>query len=388
MVLLYNDGVMGENKRVIWEGARPLIGTVVGVGIFGLPYVFGQAGFVIGMLELALIAALSLLTYFIYSDLLAVNKGHVRFVAVVGNQLGPVGRALASFGFFGSLWGAMLAYIIVGGQFTANVLRPVLGGAVFHYQIVFWLLASICVVGGTLFVRRLQAWLIPTFFVLIVFLALFALPNLHPEYLTTWNPNQALLPFGALLFSFSGFSAVPECREALGRRKNLSRSALVLGTILIAALYALFCFAILGMTGPFTSTQAVDGLRFSTGSWLTIFVSVIGLCTVFTAFISVGNGVMNSLMYDFRGRFLSSWWLTITIPACLFLFGARDFIHVIGATGGLLGGLCGVVLLLAYERARLTGQLPKRALTIPQWLVGSCFVLFVTMIVLTVVGLT
>ncbi|MEK7183360.1 MAG: aromatic amino acid transport family protein [Patescibacteria group bacterium] len=376
---------MEEQRKALWQGARPLIGTVVGVGIFGLPYVFSQAGYVYGAIELIIVAALSLLTYSIFSDLLAINKGHVRFVAVVSNQLGPLGRLIASLAFFGSLWGALLAYIIVGGQFFGNILRPLIGGNVFHYQVAFWLLASICMVGGTLFVRRLQATLIPVFFVMIAALTLFALPNLHIEYLTAVEPTNILLPFGALIFAFSGFSAVPELREALGRRKGLVRASLVLGVLLVAVLYALFCFAIVGMTGPFTSMQAVDGLRFVAGPWLSIFVSIIGLCTVFTAYVSVGNSVMNSLIYDFRGRFLSSWWLAVTIPLCLFLFGARDFIDVIGTTGGLLGGLCGIVLLVAYERARLTAQLPKRALAVPQGLVALSFVLFAAMIILTIV---
>jgi tyrosine-specific transport protein len=374
-----------EDRRVaIWRGARPLIGTVVGVGIFGLPYVFAQAGYVYGVVQLVLVAALALLTYFIFSDLLAISKGHVRFVAVVSNQLGPLGRAMATLAFFGTLWGAMLAYMIVGGQFAATVFRPLLGGQLFNYQMAFWIIASACIVGGALFVRRMQAILIPVFFVMIAALALYALPHMHVEYLNTLDTSQMFAPFGALVFAFSGFSAVPECREALGRRKNLTRSSLVLATILVTVLYALFTFAIVGMTGAFTSVQAVDGLRFVAAPWLPVFVSIIGLCTVFTAFLSVGLALTNSLLYDFRGRFLSSWWLAVIVPLCLFLFGARDFINVIGTTGGLLGGLSGIVLVVAYERARLTAQLPKRALALPQGLVALSFIVFVSMIFLTI----
>ncbi len=386
--MLYNASDMEDRSKALWQGARPLIGSVEGVGIFGLPYVFSQAGFVFGGIELLIVGALSLLSFTIFSDLLAINKGHVRFIAVVSNQLGPLGRALATIGFYGGLWGALLAYIIVGGEFAGNALSPLFGGENFSYQVLFWLVASACMIGGTLFVRRLQAFLIPIFFVMIVALSLFALPHLHVEYLNTLEPTNVLLPFGVLVFAFSGFAAVPECREALGRNKGLIRSSLLLGTVLIASLYLLFCFAIVGMTGPFTSVQAVDGLRFVTSPWLSIFVSIIGLCTVFTAFVSVGNALMNSLMYDFRGRYLSSWWLAVTIPGVAFLFGARDFINVLGTTGGLLGGLCGLVLLVAYERARMTAQLPKRALALPQGLVALSFVLFAAMIILTIVEIT
>ncbi|HRH32130.1 MAG TPA: aromatic amino acid transport family protein [bacterium] len=376
---------MEDRKKALWQGARPLIGSVVGVGIFGLPFVFSEAGYVFGLVELVIVASLALLTYFIFADLLVINKEHVRFVAVVGHQLGPVGRVVAAVAFFGSLWGAMLAYVIVGGQFIANVLHPWFGGPLFHYQLAFWLIAASAMIGGSLFVRRLQAVLIPFFVVMIVGLALFAIPHLHVEYLTASDPGRMLLPFGALIFAFSGFAAVPESREVLGRRKQLIRPSLILSVVMVTLLYGLFTLAIVGMTGPFTSHQAVEGLRFVAGPWLSIFVSVIGLCTVFTAFVSVGNSVMNSLLYDFRGRFLSSWWLAVVVPLCVFLFGARDFIQVIGATGGLLGGLSGIVLVLAYERARLTAQLPKRELALPQALVALAFLLFVAMIVATLI---
>lgn len=375
--------IMEDQKQSLWQGARPLIGTAVGVGIFGLPYVFSQAGYSYGLLALVLVAALSLLTFYLYADLLAITKGHVRFVAVVGHQLGPMGRVVATVAYLASLWGAMLAYVIIGGQFTANVFQPLFHGAEFTYQVIFWLVASVSMVGGTLFVRRLQATLIPLFFVMIVALTLYALPHLQVAYLTTVNTSHIFLPFGALVFAFSGFSAVPECRDALGRQVSLTRPALLLGAAIIATLYGLFTFAIVGMTGPFTSEQAVDGLRFIASPWLSIFVSAIGLCTVFTAFITVGNSLMNSLMYDFRQRFLSSWWLTVTLPLCVFVFGARDFIEVIGVTGGLLGGLSGIVLLVAYERARMTAQLPKRALAIPQIFVVLAFLVFAAMIILT-----
>ncbi len=375
---------MEVKRLLLWRGARPMIGAIVGVGIFGLPYVFSQAGYAYGLIELVIVGALSLISLFIFADLLAINKEHVRFVAVISNQLGLMGRILASIAFLGALWGGMLAYIIVGGQFAANVFSPIFGGSNFTYQMIFWVVSSAMMIGGPLFVRKLQGITIPIFFILIGALTVFSIWHVDPNNLTVLEPTKILLPFGALLFAFSGFAAVPETREALGRNKTLVRPALALAVVLIAGLYALFTLAVVGITGPLTTVQSVDGLGLVVAPWLAIFVSAIGLCTVFTAYISVGIGVMSSLIYDFKGRFLSSWWLTIIIPACIFLAGARDFIHVISTTGGLLGALGGIVLLVAYEKARLTAQLPKRALAIPQGLVALAFILFAAMGLITI----
>lgn len=378
---------MGDRNKLLWQGARPLIGTVVGVGIFGLPYVFSQAGYLLGLAELVCVALLSLVSYVIFADLLTINKRHGRFVEVIGQQLGPVGRGVATVAFLGGFWGALLAYVIVGGSFAFNVLHSVMAGSLFQYQAIFWLIASIFMIGGTLFVRRLQTVLIPLFFVMIVGLVLFAVPNMHVDYLTTFTPNKLMLPFGVLIFAFSGFAAVPECRDALGRHQTLMYPALALAVILIAMLYALFTIGIMGLTGPFTSPQAVESLRLVAAPWLFSVVSMVGLSIVFTAYISAGNALMNSLIYDFRGRFLSSWWLTVIVPMGLLAFGVKDFIRVIGTTGGILGGVCGILLVLAYERARLTAQLSKRQLVIPQAPVALCFFMFVAMIAVTILEL-
>jgi tyrosine-specific transport protein len=374
---------MDTRRGLIWRGARPVIGSVVGVGIFGLPYVFAQAGYWLGAFELFIIGSLCLVTLLVFADLLAISPGHTRFVAVIGNQLGLPGRAIATLAFFGSLWGAMLAYIIVGGQFVFNLFEGILGGAVTTYQLLFWLTASALMIGGSLFVKKLQSFTIPTFFILIAALTLFTISRLDVDRLTSIDISHALLPFGVLLFAFSGFAAVAEGRESLGRYKNtLIRPALVLAVCLIGSLYLLFTFAIVGMTGAATSVEAVLGLS-TVGKWLVVFVSLIGFFSVFTAYISQGLVVMNSFLYDFKIRFLTAWALTISIPIGLFLLGARNFVHVIGTTGGVLGALSGVLLLIAYERARLSASLPKRSLRIPQALILACFLVFVCMMVIT-----
>jgi amino acid permease len=48
----------------LWRTAQPLVGSVIGVGIFGLPFVFAQAGFVIGLGHLVVVGLINLVVLY------------------------------------------------------------------------------------------------------------------------------------------------------------------------------------------------------------------------------------------------------------------------------------------------------------------------------------
>lgn len=369
---------------VVWRGARPLIGSVVGVGIFGLPYAFSRAGFGIGLLELLLIGGLNLVVLFLYADLVLLENNHGRFIHVVGSRLGPFGKVLSNFVFFASHFGALIAYILVGGTFGYTVLSPLFGGTPSVYQFLFWFFGSLMMLGGLFFVARLQAYIIPLFFILIALLSFFSLPHIEWNNLLVLHPENSLLPLGVILFAFSGLSAIPEMRDVLQREQSNLRKSVFLGTAVAALLYTFFTLVIVGALDGEVQEQAIDGLGAVVGPVVVTIGSLLGLCTVSSAFVTIGVAMTNSLLYDNRMRYTHAWIFVVGIPLIFFVIGARDFIGVIGFTGGVMSSLLGMMLVLAYEKARLSNELPKRALAVPQWLVALSFMMFVAMFALTI----
>ena len=57
-----------KNKQFL-RATAVLVGTMVGVGIFGIPFSFAKAGFWIGFLFLVLIGFVTLLLDFIYGEI-------------------------------------------------------------------------------------------------------------------------------------------------------------------------------------------------------------------------------------------------------------------------------------------------------------------------------
>ncbi len=374
---------MEGNIRVVWQGARPLIGTVIGVGIFALPYAFSRAGFGIGLAELILIGGLNMVALFLYADLALARPGHDRFIAIAGRDLGPAGKLLAVITYFGSHLGALIAYVLVGGAFAHTVLAPFLGGSMLLYQILFWTGGSLCMFGGLNLVTKLQAYFVPLFFALITALFLGALSFVNVTHLSAVHPEASILPLGVVLFAFAGLSAIPEMRDVLGKNRDKLKQSILLGTLVAGALYALFTFVIVGVTGENTAPQAVDGLRVIAGPAVVIIGSVFGFLTVFSAYMAIGVSLIDTLLFDRKFRYVPAWGMVVFLPIAAILFGAKDFVGVIGFTGGVMSSVLGMLLIISYERARYSAELPKRALRMPQWLVALSFFMFVAMFVLT-----
>lgn len=377
-------GRMEEQNGRLWAGVRTLIGTMVGVGIFALPSVFASAGYFPSLLEMVFICGLNLVMLYLYADLILVRGGHGRFQGVVGRDLGVVGKWLAFFAFYASHFFVMVAYILVGGTFAHTVLSSVLPAPLIVYQVVFWLVGSVALSGGLFFVSKIQSYIVPALLLLITLLIIGAVPHISFAHLTTVHTENLLLPFPAILFAFAGMSALPEMRDVLMGEKKKLRTALLLGTAFVFVLYALFSLAIVGVTGANTTGEAVLGLSLVAGHTFAAIGSLLGAVIVFSAFLTVGVSLADTLHFDAQYDYSKAWLVTVIVPIVLFLVGARDVVEVIRISGGILSSLLGILLIVAYERARASHELPKRALGVPQGLVLLSFLLFVAMMAASV----
>jgi tyrosine-specific transport protein len=370
--------------KLIWKGMRPLLGTVVGVGIFGLPYAFAQVGPVFGFVLLVFVGILSFLALLLYADLILARNGHGRYLTVVGHDLRPVERVIASLAYFGAHYGALLAYVIVGGSFAHALISPFLGGVPLVYQAVFWVIGSLLIGGGLSFLVRLQGILFPLIFLLVIVHAFLLAPHLSLSNETAFHPEQAILALGIMLFAFGGLSAVPDMRDVLKRNKKMLRKSLFFGMLVIGVLYAAFSLLVVGVTGSDTTPEAIIGLAKVIGPFAESLGSFLGLGIVMSAYLSTGVSMTNALVYDWRMGMLSAWGTVTIVPIVLVFLGATNFIAVIGLTGGILASLLGIFLVIAYERARISHELPKHTLSVPQWLVLITFFMYSGMLLLTV----
>ncbi|MFA6017856.1 MAG: aromatic amino acid transport family protein [Patescibacteria group bacterium] len=368
------------------RASRVIIGTTVGVGMLSLPFVVAQVGFSLGAALLFVVALLSTILLTLYADLVLVRGGKARFIQVVGRELGHFGTFIAATAYIASIYGALLAYCIFGGQFLRIVTFSFLPLTPLTATLAFFVIAALSTVGGTFFVSRIQRILLPIFFCLIVVLAISAIPSIHWPNFFGFAPEHLGVAFGVMVFAFHGISAIPEARDLLGRSAFLLPQVIRRSLAVVLGIYGIFVFSIVGVTGDATSENAILGLNNVLGSGVYILASVIALIVVFSAFMNIASSLTNTFLFDFRLRFIPAWSLTMTVPLVFLFLGVNSLLSILSVTGGILGSITAIALLVAYERARMSSELPRNSLRIPQIFVGITFCAFFAIMIMTIFG--
>jgi len=114
-----------KNRQFLYSGAV-LIGTMVGLGVFGIPFAFAKAGFWIGLLFLVIIGAISTILYLMYGEIILRTKKSYQIVGYTNLYLGNVYKKIMFFSAVLGLYGTLLAYIIISGEFLLTLTSPFL----------------------------------------------------------------------------------------------------------------------------------------------------------------------------------------------------------------------------------------------------------------------
>lgn len=379
--------IMHKDKGGFLRSIQAFIGAVIGVGIFGLPYVFGQAGVAIGLIHIIVIGLVNFILLATYADIVMNIPGHRRLTGIVDTFLGRHWGLFATVLFFASTWGAMIAYIIIGGEFLEILLQPLVALSITGAQLLFFLVSAILLIGGLGFISRIQGVFIALLLLAVVVIAIGAVPHVEIDHLQYINHAHWFAPFGVVLFAFGGLAVIPEMADMLGpKNRHKLRRAIGIGMGVVGLIYTVFASVIVGVTGDATTSDAIVGLGPVVGDWVLYLGAAIGLIAVFTSFLILGISLMDTLVYDYKQRYMLSWAIVVAVPLIVFLLGARDFIDVIGFTGAVLVGLLGLVMLYTYVKAKAHICAPKRCLAIPHWLLWICGLVFTFGIIATIVG--
>lgn len=325
------------------------VGTIIGVGIFGLPYIASRTGFLPLVLYFLFIPGIVILiNLFIAEIALGTEKLH-RLPGYAAEYLGPCWGKICLIITGLGLFGALLAYLIVGGEFLFFLLSPLWGGDRLLYSLLFFVFGVFFIFRGSKSVSRLE---LPLFFVLFAILIVFfirAFPFINLEHLKTMNWRFATFPYGAVIFSLWGAAIIPEIKEMLDNDKTKIKRVIISGVLLSAAAYLFFVFTILGASGLQASKEAISGFARALGDNIIGLGFIFGVITCFTSFITLGLTLKKVFWYDFNFSKGLSWLIACFVPLFLFLAGAREFIDIIGLTGALALGAEAIIIVLVYR---------------------------------------
>jgi amino acid permease len=372
-----------ESKSFFYSTAA-MVGTMVGVGIFGIPFSFTKAGFIIGFLLLILIGFLTLLINYVFGEVVLRTQQRHQIVGYTELYLGPKWKSVIFFATVLSSYAAMLAYIIISGDFLSNILSTFFYVSNTVYSYLFAVIMSLLLLLELKRVSIIE--LILTFFFIFVVLLIFTfgLDKINFNNLKTINFEFWFLPYGVLLFAFSGMSSVPIQREILRGNEVKLKKSILWSVLLVGFLYFIFAFIVVGISGDATSPDAISGLFDFLGEKIIIISSIFGLLAISTSFLMLGVSLDEVFRWDYGMKKFLSWFFTILPPLGLFFSGFRNFIDVINLAGSLAVGLIMIVVIFIFMAAKAKGdRIPEYNLDIPKGFIYLMLVFFIIGIVYT-----
>lgn len=327
--------------------AGTLAGTIIGAGVFALPYLVGKLGAVTGLFYLC---GASLVYYGVHRMYAAVVAGAPPghdFLTFVRARLPRVAAFIASLTVIGELVFTLVVYLALAPTFLALIVPlPTLSAT-----LLFWVIGSLFV-----FVRlswqgfaEFSGTLLIGAIIVVILLAGGAAP-LDIPLVRSLDLSTAFLPLGALLFAFAGRPAVAlVVKEWRGAARSFSLGRAVFwGTFVPAALYAIFVFAILRLN-PSVTPEALNSLGFLSPSLL-MALGAMGFLTLWTSYFMIGANLKDILHLDLK---IHSWLVAIVVlvfPLALYLAGFNAFFDALSFTGSVFLALEGLFVVWLWRR--------------------------------------
>lgn len=362
-----------------------LVGTTIGAGIFGIPFAFLKGGVSLGILYLITLTTVNLILNLAYGEIILRTKGDHQLAGYAQIYLGSGAKRFTSIAQILGLFGAMLAYIILSVDFLAILLNA--PQFTFIFSVGFSILGSLILLFGLKSVSKVEDVLFSLLILLPIIIIASGYSKINPENFST-PPTNAFLPYGVFLFSLSGSSVIPEVEEILRKQPSKLFKAVFWGTIIPAIVYLIFGLGVLGISGKFTSEDALAGLSAYSGPAILKLGAILGLTAVITSFLTIGFVLRELFFRDLKLKKTYSWALASFTPLIFYLFGFKSFINVIGFTGAILLGSLGIIIMLIYQKALKASQkVPNFNLNLTTTGVALMILIFAIGIILEVISI-
>lgn len=338
-----------------------LSGTIIGAGVFSLPFVFAQSGWAVGLAYLAGFGAVFTLIHLMYADILLADGGH-DFVGYARRYFGQWAGRLA---FLMAVVGMLLAltvYLVLSKSFFA-ILAPTLPPGLLLLG--FWALGSLAMFLPVRGVAALEVLAILVIIGIVGVIAVYGLPQAaRLAALPAASLGYVFLPFGPVLFSYSGRVAIPSLLAYLKRETPEPahiRKVIGWGTAIPGVVYLLFALGIIGLSSV-VSEDAISGVL-GLPPLLLQAIGAFGIASLISSYLVVGISIMKILEQDLAAPRLISGAAVVAAPVLFYAAGLQDFLTLVSVSGGVFIALEGVFISLMWRKAfagREPALVPRR----------------------------
>ncbi len=347
---------MGEKELDLAKAISIVVGTIIGAGVLGLPYVVSFTGFLTGAIIIVVVYVIMVLLGMMMSELSLKNPGH-QLVDVSGRYLGTPGRFLALVFMLASIMAALSAYYVGLTRITNSIFGS--GYGPIGAYILFALLVPTAIRGLKLADNVELVMSVVMLAIIIVIIAALA-PMGDASRLMTISSAGAVKVFGVATFALYGHIVIPEVVEEVGRDSRRAGKAVSIGIAIPAVVYIAFTAAMLSVfeRPPQVATIGLSSIS-ETLWWLGI-----GFAALAIASSAVGNALVlrDIIVQDFKLHpALAA--IGVCLPSLMLLSkaGFAELLSIAGAIG--IGGLC-IIMSLSYIKGGDRRSLKNAALLV------------------------
>jgi len=335
-----------------------LVGSIIGAGIFSLPYVFLKSGLLAGIIYLSILGTCVFLIHLMYADIIArTSETHHRFPGYVKIYLGEKYGQLAGGIVFLANFLTLTVYLILSISFF-NLISPQF--PLYYKFLIFWLLGSL-----TIFLKIEKAAffeILTTSLTIAVIISIFLAGYFYKlptaNYFQSFSLNNLFLPFGPTLFSLLGLGAVPALLVYFRREKlpfYKIKHVLLVSTLVIISAYFLFILGINRLSST-VSEDAVSGLIGNISPSILFFLGIFGIASLLDSYMSVAFDAEKTMHYEWRLPKWLSKSFVVFLPAALYFLGFQNFLASIDIVGGILFSLWGIMIILVWKKASVNSS--------------------------------
>ena len=353
-------------KLAVSEAIAVLIGTIIGAGVFTLPYVAVHSGLATTLIWLIIVSFIITYLHLAFGEIVLRTKQDFCLPGYVGHYLNSSAKKFILLITFFTFSFSLLIYLLLGSQFLQVILNSVWTNFSFPqgFLVIFlWLLFSSAILSKNKKLSRINFYLSFALLSLFFIIIIFALPRFEVGNINLFNFTNNwgwLIPYGVLFFALNGMVAIPEAAKVLeikGEKKEKLKKVIIIGTFIPAFCYLVFILAVAGASGSLTSLEAIQGLKGILGNGIVLLGAILGFLAVSTSYLIFASYIKSSFINDFKWSRFISYFLVIIGPLLLYCLHLENLVKLISFMGGMLGGLEGVMLVLVLKKAKQQGEI-------------------------------
>lgn len=364
--------------RNFLKAVAVLTGYIIGVGMFGLPFLVVRSGVVPFLVLIVLLGAVQMFSHLAFANVIVVNNEDHYLPGYAAKYLGVSGKVVASTAKLIGDIGALLAYLVVTGIFMSDLLGPYLGGGALLYTAIAFVLSAIVIYFGLGWLARIESVMTALMLAAVLIIVAVGANSIVPENYALIEWGKFFLPFGALLFAVDGSGAIPIVVRLVGRDAKRLRRVIIWGAAIPIVIICAFVLTIVGLTGAATTQDSLTGVRNILPGPIVTLSLFFGLLAIATSYLAVAEALKKGLEWDFGWPKQLAWAGAMIIPFGLYLMGFKDLVGIISFAGAVSGGISAIILIfILFELEKRTDHLPLFKRMPNRALLGAIICLFI-----------